>query len=252
MGSESKVFLMPLSTYVEHRTKMRICQFEMFNSEVDVSEDDWREYFLAALTADITDYAKLDKAARALEVDMRLNDTDSRIAWMMSGFHTILDTFNMESLLIEDQKNAVAYVTQALRPIPLKKAVWEELKKPMYKDTARKNIQLFLQWLKPRMYSMLFIEAHLQEEPDKNKNRAPGAPVPDRTGGGDRLNVPPRTTTPPAGALPLQLGGNQEPVRLPTWSGSALSVAIRRMECSSVPMPPKRKQRSFMNPTWVK
>lgn len=47
---------------------------------------------ISARTADIKGYAKLNKAARALEVDMRLNDTDSRIARLMVDFHAILNT----------------------------------------------------------------------------------------------------------------------------------------------------------------
>ncbi|GLE05071.1 hypothetical protein PINS_up014055 [Pythium insidiosum] len=43
-GANAKVFTMPIGACIEHRTLMRICQFELFRSDTEISEAEWRHY----------------------------------------------------------------------------------------------------------------------------------------------------------------------------------------------------------------
>lgn len=85
---------------------------ELFKSESEVTEDDWREYFLAARVGDHTDYTKLDRAG----IDLTLNNVGSRLSRLMVDFYAMLDTHKMEPLLDENPKRAVGYLLEALRP----------------------------------------------------------------------------------------------------------------------------------------
>ncbi|GLE06744.1 hypothetical protein PINS_up016260 [Pythium insidiosum] len=63
-GANAKVFTMPIGACIEHRTLMRICQFELFRSDTEISEAEWRHYFLSAKSADEIDYTRLTQAVR--------------------------------------------------------------------------------------------------------------------------------------------------------------------------------------------
>ncbi|GLE11381.1 hypothetical protein PINS_up023761 [Pythium insidiosum] len=101
-GANAKVFTMPIGACIEHRTLMRICQFELFRSDTEISEAEWRHYFLSAKSADEIDYTRLTQAVRGLQIDVSLSDAESRLSRLMADFYAILDTNNMEDLLTED------------------------------------------------------------------------------------------------------------------------------------------------------
>lgn len=47
-GSVSHVFQMPLSACIEHRTLVRICMYELKKREDQITEEEWKRYFLEA------------------------------------------------------------------------------------------------------------------------------------------------------------------------------------------------------------
>lgn len=51
---------MPLSYYIEQRTMVRICGFELLKEKKDVTETEWRDHFLSARMSDNTAYKTLD------------------------------------------------------------------------------------------------------------------------------------------------------------------------------------------------
>ncbi|POM78797.1 LOW QUALITY PROTEIN: Hypothetical protein PHPALM_3627, partial [Phytophthora palmivora] len=73
-GTPAKFFVMPLSACIEQGTVVRICGFELFKDEKDVTEAEWRDYFLSARIPDNVAYKPLDKEVRSLCMDINLLD----------------------------------------------------------------------------------------------------------------------------------------------------------------------------------
>ncbi|ETM56039.1 hypothetical protein L914_00872 [Phytophthora nicotianae] len=83
---------MPLSACIEQGTIARICGFELFKEEKDVTEAEWRDYFLTARVPDNTVLSRL-----------------------MAEFYEIIDRLNMEDVVHTEPKKVVGYLVDALR-----------------------------------------------------------------------------------------------------------------------------------------
>ncbi|ETL78478.1 hypothetical protein L917_20725 [Phytophthora nicotianae] len=85
-GTEAKVFVMPLSSCIEQGTMVRICGFELFKEEKNVTEAEWRDYFLSARLPDNTAYKTLGREVKNLCIDTELQDVESRLSRLMADF----------------------------------------------------------------------------------------------------------------------------------------------------------------------
>ncbi|GMF59604.1 unnamed protein product [Phytophthora fragariaefolia] len=113
-GTQAKMFVMPLSACIEQGTMVQICGFELFKDEKDVSESEWRDYFLSARQPDNTAYKTLDKEVKSLCVE--LQDAESRLSRLMADFYEVIDRLNMEDIVQTEPKKVVGYLVEALRP----------------------------------------------------------------------------------------------------------------------------------------
>ncbi|GMF13375.1 unnamed protein product [Phytophthora lilii] len=125
-GSQAKFFVMPLSACIEQGTMVRICGFELFKEEKDVTETEWRDYFLSARVPDNKAYKTLDREVKSLCVD---TDAESRISRLMAEFYEIIDRLNMEDVVHTEPKKVVGYLVDALRPHSFKAAQQNQAKK---------------------------------------------------------------------------------------------------------------------------
>ncbi|POM74202.1 Hypothetical protein PHPALM_8882 [Phytophthora palmivora] len=85
-GTQAKFFVMPLSACIEQGAMVRICGFVLFKDEKDVTEAEWRDYFLSARIPDNAAYKTLDKEVRSLCIDNNLLDAESRLSRLMADF----------------------------------------------------------------------------------------------------------------------------------------------------------------------
>ncbi|KAG3235201.1 hypothetical protein PI124_g19763 [Phytophthora idaei] len=94
-GTQAKKFGMPLSACTEQGTMVRICGFELFKEEKDVTEAEWRDYFLSARVPDNTAYKTLDREVKTLCMGVELQDAESRLSRLMADFYEIVNRLNM-------------------------------------------------------------------------------------------------------------------------------------------------------------
>ncbi|KAG3194619.1 hypothetical protein PC128_g9195 [Phytophthora cactorum] len=126
-------------------TMVRICQFELFKEEKDVTETEWRDYFLSARIPDNTAYKTLDREVKNLCMDTGLRDAESRLSRLMADFYEIADRLNIEHMVQAEPKKVVGYLVEALRPPAFKASVRDQLGRQSHK-TTKSNIKLFLKW----------------------------------------------------------------------------------------------------------
>ncbi|RAW20348.1 hypothetical protein PC110_g23210, partial [Phytophthora cactorum] len=140
-GTQANIFVMPLSACIEQGTMVRICQFELFKEEKDVTETEWRDYFLSARIPDNTAYKTLDREVKNLCMDTGLRDAESRLSRLMADFYEIADRLNIEHMVQAEPKKVVGYLVEALRPPAFKASVRDQLGRQSHK-TTKSNIKL--------------------------------------------------------------------------------------------------------------
>ncbi|ETO60154.1 hypothetical protein F444_21616 [Phytophthora nicotianae P1976] len=83
---------------------VRICGFELFNEEKNVTEAEWRDYFLSARLPDNTAYKTLGREVKNLCIDTELQDVESRLSRLMADFYEIVDRLNIEDIVQAEPK----------------------------------------------------------------------------------------------------------------------------------------------------
>ncbi|ETP35508.1 hypothetical protein F442_16351 [Phytophthora nicotianae P10297] len=121
-GTQASIFVMPLSACIEQSTMVRICGFELFKDERDITETEWKNYFLSAHISDHTAYKTLEKEVKSICMDIELQDAESRLSRLVADFYTIVDRLNMEDMIQTEPKKVVGYLVEALRPPAFKAA----------------------------------------------------------------------------------------------------------------------------------
>ncbi|KAG3181338.1 hypothetical protein PC128_g15197 [Phytophthora cactorum] len=159
-GTQANFFVMSLSACIEQGTMVRICGFELFKAEKDVTEAEWRDYFLSARVPDNTAYKTLDREVKTLCMDVELQDAESRLSRLMADFYEIVDRLNMEDIVQLEPKKVVGYLVEALRPQAFKIAVKDQLGRQVHKPT-KGNIHVFVTWLRGELGFFMRFEAHI-------------------------------------------------------------------------------------------
>ncbi|GMF47598.1 unnamed protein product [Phytophthora fragariaefolia] len=159
-GTQAKFFVMPLSSCIEQGTMVRICAFELCKDEKDVTETEWRDYFLSARVPDNTAYKTLDREVKKLCMDIELQDAESRLSRLIADFYEIVDKLNMEDVVQVEPKKVIGYLVEALRPQAFKAAVKDQLGRQIHKGT-KSNIQSFLKWVRSELEGFMRFEAHI-------------------------------------------------------------------------------------------
>ncbi|OWZ13493.1 hypothetical protein PHMEG_00013170 [Phytophthora megakarya] len=234
-GTQAKFFVMPLSACIEQGTLVQICGFELFKEEKDVTEEEWRDYFLSAPIPDHTAYKTLDNEVRSLCMDTSLQDAESRLSRLMREFYEIVDHLNMEDVVQVEPKKVVGYWVEALRPPAFKAVVKDQLGRQAHKQ-PKANIQVFLKWLRGELESFMRFEAHIANPQPQPKSApkvrqqqittAAPKPSPGTTIVEVKSQLTPISNKMHVGAARM---GKVDPIML---IRSVLSVVIRRMEYS--------------------
>ncbi|KAI9988015.1 hypothetical protein PInf_024275 [Phytophthora infestans] len=121
-------------------------------TETQVTEDDWKNYFLDARNPDYTAYKRLDIEMRKLAMDVSLLGAESRMSRLLADFYKVVDGVNMESIIHEDPKRVVGYLVDALRPEVFRSAIKDNLDLAAGKH-VKKDVSEFLRWLELKLRS---------------------------------------------------------------------------------------------------
>ncbi|OWZ18122.1 hypothetical protein PHMEG_0007837 [Phytophthora megakarya] len=140
--------------------------------ESEITEEDWKAYFLAARRPEVQDHARLAQAMRSLSMNTTLPDAESRVMKLLTDFNKILDAQDMDDFPMEEPKMAVEFLCAALKPPALKRAITTELKRRIDKVT-KKSIKVFLEWLKSRVSAFLIFESSIQQTSGGNLTAQP-------------------------------------------------------------------------------
>ncbi|POM64770.1 Hypothetical protein PHPALM_19656 [Phytophthora palmivora] len=154
-GSYGRVFVMPLSACIEHRTLVRICMYELGKPETEITEEEWKAYFVAARRPEIQDHARLTQAMRALSMDM-------------------------DDFPIDEPKVSVEFRCAALKPPALKRTVVTELKRAVHEST-KKSVKVFVDKLRSRVSAFLIFESAILQTTGGGGSQAQSQPKPSNT-----------------------------------------------------------------------
>nr|CCA16695.1 conserved hypothetical protein [Albugo laibachii Nc14] len=94
----NKPFVMPVSACVDVWTKEEIMKFEMGKNPMEVTEQDWINYFRGSGKPDSGDLSKIDKEMRKLRMENTLMDAGSRMSRLRNQVYRILDQHGCKNI----------------------------------------------------------------------------------------------------------------------------------------------------------
>ena len=101
---------------LEHKTLVRICMFEVKKTADEMTENDWKNYFLAANVGNEVDIAVVEGAMKSLHMDIDIKDAESRVMKLLTDFQNKLEVIDMEAMMYEEPKQCVQFLCRALAP----------------------------------------------------------------------------------------------------------------------------------------
>ncbi|KAH9159634.1 hypothetical protein LEN26_002237 [Aphanomyces euteiches] len=165
-GTGRSIALIPIGACVDHNTLISICMFEVKKRADEMTEQDWKNYFLAAKLPNGADYTAIETAIKSQSMDIGTKDGQIR-----RSRHGYLET-----------KLCIKLSCRAIRPTTLKLSVENDLQKERCKK-LRSDITQFVDWLIQRVSAFLTFESslpktfHANEEGNKTKNKKAHAAV---------------------------------------------------------------------------
>uniref|UniRef100_H3H4H1 Uncharacterized protein n=1 Tax=Phytophthora ramorum TaxID=164328 RepID=H3H4H1_PHYRM len=113
----SGAFAMPVGACIESKTKRMIARYEFNQLPGAITEEQWVAYFLQAKTPSHVNYTSVDEAMKALRMQTRWPEPESRMMNLQSDMEAILDRFNLTDLAFQhEQRRLVKYLAAALAP----------------------------------------------------------------------------------------------------------------------------------------
>ncbi|RHY75320.1 hypothetical protein DYB38_013590, partial [Aphanomyces astaci] len=81
----------------------------------ELTEEDWKVFFLGAKDCDPVDTSKLDAAIVKLKMDTTVQSAESRVSNLVSDFEAVLVRLSMEGFAEAEPKRFVDYLVAAVR-----------------------------------------------------------------------------------------------------------------------------------------
>ncbi|RLN79208.1 hypothetical protein DYB28_011095, partial [Aphanomyces astaci] len=85
-GMGGTMFLMPLAACIDQKIVPRVCAHDFGKSFEEITENDWRDYFLSVREVQELDLDKVAKAM-AFKMDTKLRDAESRVGRLLADFY---------------------------------------------------------------------------------------------------------------------------------------------------------------------
>ena len=168
-----QIMQMPLSGCIDPLSVERIAYWEIGKPSHELTEEDWRTYFLGARECDPVDMTKLNQSMAKLKIDVSIQSTESRVSKLVSDFEAILVRLSMEGFAESEPKLTVDFLVAAINPPVVQKRV-KELLKLNENRALKKSARTFKIWLSEYMRRYGEFEPLVQSTP------APPAKTADR------------------------------------------------------------------------
>ena len=97
-GMGGTMFLMPLAACIDQKIVPRVCAHDFGRLFEDITEDDWRDYFLTAREVQELDLESVSRAMATLKVDTKIRDAQSRVGRLLSDFYEKLEQLDVAHL----------------------------------------------------------------------------------------------------------------------------------------------------------
>ncbi|CAK4357396.1 unnamed protein product, partial [Aphanomyces euteiches] len=128
-GTGRSIALIPIGACVDHNTLISICMFEVKKRADEMTEQDWKNYFLAAKVPNGADYTAIETAIKSLSMDIGTKDGESRVLKLLTDFQDKLGGQDMDTFMFDETKLCIKLSCRAIRPTTLKLSVENDLQK---------------------------------------------------------------------------------------------------------------------------
>ncbi|ETV91956.1 hypothetical protein H310_13605 [Aphanomyces invadans] len=151
----------------------RVCEHDFGKPIEEITEDEWRDYFLSAQVHEL-DLDWVAKAMAPLKMDMRIRDAESRVGRLLADFYEKLEQLDVVHLPSQEPKQSVKILTAAIQPAALKATVERQLAQEANK-VYKTSVSAFGRWLIQLLDNFMLFESQMYGE----KYRQPQQRKPD-------------------------------------------------------------------------
>ncbi|RLO10271.1 hypothetical protein DYB28_000086 [Aphanomyces astaci] len=139
------MFLMPLVACIYQKIVPRVCTHDFAKLFEEITENNWRDYFLSAREAQELDLASVTKAMASLKMDMKIRDAESRVGRLLDDFYDKLEQLDVAHLPEQERQQSVKILRAAIRPSQLKATVERQLTREANK-AYKSDVKSFCRW----------------------------------------------------------------------------------------------------------
>ncbi|RQM29351.1 hypothetical protein B5M09_008053 [Aphanomyces astaci] len=214
-GMGGTMFLMPLAACIDQKIVPRVCAHDFGKSFEEITENDWRDYFLSAREVQELDLDSVAKAMASLKMDTKIRDAESRVGRLLADFYDKLEQLDVAHLPEQEPKQSVKILTAAIRPSQLKATVERQLTREANK-AYKSDVKSFCRWLVSLMDNFMLFESQLvamDPKPEPNRPRQYGEK--------------------PRRQLPPKKADSGAPARAPAMTATSAPYARGCLKCGS-------------------
>ncbi|KAG9409390.1 hypothetical protein AC1031_019644 [Aphanomyces cochlioides] len=167
------LFLMPLAACIDQKIVPRVCEHDFGKPFEEITEDEWRDYFLRAREVQELDLEWVTKAMASLKMDTRIRDAESRVGRLLADFYEKLDQLDVAHLPSQEPKQSVKILTAAIRPAALKATVERQLAREANK-VYKSSVPAFGRWLTQLLDNFMLFESQMataEKKPEEKPAR---------------------------------------------------------------------------------
>ncbi|CAK4769616.1 unnamed protein product, partial [Aphanomyces euteiches] len=172
-GVGGVLFLMPLAACIDQKIVPRVCEHDFGKPFEEITEDEWRDYFLSAREVQELDLEWVTKAMASLKINTRIRDAESRVGRLLADFYEKLEQLDVAHLPSQEPKQSVKILTAAIRPAALKATVERQLAREANK-VYKSSVPAFGRWLTQLLDNFMLFESQMataEKKPDEKPAR---------------------------------------------------------------------------------
>ncbi|RHY24482.1 hypothetical protein DYB32_008832 [Aphanomyces invadans] len=159
-GVGGVLFLEPLAACIDQKIVPRVCEHDFGKPFEEITEDEWRDYFLSAREVHELDLDWVAKAMAPLKMDTRICDVESRVGRLLADFYEKLEQLDVVHLSSQEPKQSVKILTAAIRPAALKATVERQLAREANK-AYKASVPAFDRWLIQLLDNFMLFESQM-------------------------------------------------------------------------------------------
>ncbi|RLO08970.1 hypothetical protein DYB28_003350 [Aphanomyces astaci] len=166
-GVGGTLFLMPLAACIDQNIVSRVCAHDFGKSFEEITENDWRDYFLSAREVQELDLDAVAKEIASLQMDTKIRDAESRVGHLLADFYEKLEQLDVAHLSEQGTKQSVKILMATIRPVHLKSTVERQLTREVNK-AYKTDVKAFCRRLVSLLDNFMLFESQLFVSGPKN------------------------------------------------------------------------------------